>query len=110
MSAAATPLHLVGREKERQNIVDFLEGHVSKGTSGSLYVCGLPGTGKTATINEILGDYSDSLKVVLYPSAINLKTSLVLQINCMQVADPRSIYKVPLAGSHALERSEHDIF
>ena len=44
---------LSGRREEMDSIRSFLARHVKKQRPGSLFVTGPPGTGKTATINEI---------------------------------------------------------
>lgn len=63
LSASATPTQLICREHERDTISSFLKEHIKKGVSGSLYVCGKPGTGKSATVNEILQAMSQELSV-----------------------------------------------
>jgi Cdc6-like AAA superfamily ATPase len=45
---------LIGREAEVRRIQSFLDEHVSGGVGGSLYVCGGPGTGKTASVTHCL--------------------------------------------------------
>jgi origin recognition complex subunit 1 len=43
------------REKERKFIVDYIKrGLADKGSSSSLYISGMPGTGKTATTLEVI--------------------------------------------------------
>lgn len=50
------PTDMPGREKEIEEIRSFIEEHIEKGTSGSMYISGPPGTGKTASLNLILED------------------------------------------------------
>ena len=59
--AAKTKLHtstipdnLPCREKEFQEIYLFLQTHISNRTSGCMYISGVPGTGKTATVHEVV--------------------------------------------------------
>ena len=47
----ALPDRLVCRDHEMKAVNVFLDGHLQKKTSGSLYICGAPGTGKTAVIS-----------------------------------------------------------
>lgn len=47
---------ILGRTEERNYIVNFWKEHVLRRISGSLYVSGSPGTGKTALISEIMED------------------------------------------------------
>lgn len=48
---------------------------------GCLYISGPPGTGKSALLNEVLGDLENS------EVSINKAT-----INCMVIQDPKAIY------------------
>lgn len=50
----ATPSRLVGREMERKTIQTFWEEHAIIGKPGALYISGIPGTGKTAMLEEII--------------------------------------------------------
>ena len=47
---------LVGRDEEREQLHDFWERHVISKKSGSLYVSGAPGVGKSALLDELLTD------------------------------------------------------
>lgn len=73
--------NLPGRETEYSEIINFMETHLKNKTSGSLYVSGQPGTGKTACMSKILGseEYSQKFKKVY--------------INCTSVHSIGSIYK-----------------
>lgn len=73
--------NLPGRETEYAELIDFLETHLENKTSGSLYVSGQPGTGKTACMSKILHskEYSQKFKKVY--------------INCTSVPSIGSIYK-----------------
>ena len=57
----AKPDRLVGREREMETVNQFVRGHMTKKTAGSLYISGAPGTGKTAVLTHIL----DNVKVSL---------------------------------------------
>lgn len=71
--------NLPGRETEYAELIEFLETHHKNKTSGSLYVSGQPGTGKTACMSKILNskEYEVKFKKVY--------------INCTSVTG--SIYK-----------------
>lgn len=58
----AKPDRLVGREIEMETVNQFVRGHVTKKTAGSLYISGAPGTGKTAVLSHIL----DNVRVSIY--------------------------------------------
>lgn len=51
---AVLPEKVVEREKETAEINAFIADHITNRTSGSLYVSGAPGTGKTAVIKNLM--------------------------------------------------------
>ncbi|XP_053676355.1 cell division control protein 6 homolog [Anopheles nili] len=79
------PSDLVGklpeREKEYDELVAFVENILDSSGSGSLYISGPPGTGKTATLQRIVKHDSFTGK---------LKT---VYINCTAIKSVGSIYK-----------------
>lgn len=95
---------VVGREKERAAFERFLKGRFGlpaasssdainveldgASDSGCLYVCGLPGTGKTALVRSALADLRSDM---LAPR--------VAFVNCMSLSHPRLIFAKVL---HAL--------
>jgi len=50
--------NLIGRELEMNSIQNFLSKKINQKQSGSLYVAGVPGTGKTATITHIVSNFN----------------------------------------------------
>jgi len=51
----AIPDELPCREKEAEQIRDYITtGVANKGSSSSLYISGMPGTGKTATTLDVI--------------------------------------------------------
>ena len=51
----AIPDYLPCRDQERKTITEYINhGLKNKGSSSSLYISGMPGTGKTATTLEVL--------------------------------------------------------
>lgn len=48
------PIKLPGREKELDELQSFIRFHLDSKSSGSMYISGPPGTGKTASLNIIL--------------------------------------------------------
>ncbi|XP_055382672.1 cell division control protein 6 homolog isoform X2 [Condylostylus longicornis] len=72
---------LPGREKEFAELEQFLNQHIENETSGSLYVSGQPGTGKTACISKLL-------KCEKFSQKLNK-----VYINCTSISTVASIYK-----------------
>ena len=57
LSLATTPGSLPCREAERGKIYDFVEQAINEGSAcrgRSMYISGVPGTGKTATVREVI--------------------------------------------------------
>lgn len=48
------PTFMPGREREHEDLNEFIGGHLNNNTSGTLYISGPPGTGKTASLSIIL--------------------------------------------------------
>lgn len=72
---------LPGRETEFDELSSYINNIVATNGSGSLYISGAPGTGKTATLNKIIN--SDELK----------KKLKIVFINCTGISSIGSIYK-----------------
>lgn len=62
---SSTPSVLPGREIQLQRLRDFIFRHLKEKTSGSMYVSGPPGTGKSACLNSILKDSEVSYNILL---------------------------------------------
>lgn len=60
--ATGTPTTMVGREKEIEEMTTFLKTHFEIGKSGSMYIAGAPGTGKTASLKCIVSKMEVCLK------------------------------------------------
>ncbi|XP_018567920.1 cell division control protein 6 homolog [Anoplophora glabripennis] len=74
------PTDMPGREKELNELKEFIETHIENKTSGSLYISGPPGTGKTASLNIILQD--DIISSKLHK----------VYINCTGIKSANAIY------------------
>ncbi|KAF9586101.1 AAA ATPase [Lunasporangiospora selenospora] len=79
------PNRLVGRAAERETIRKFCEEHVLTTKSGSLYISGQPGTGKTALLKEVMRDMEPEMETLDH----EVKT---VTINCMAIQDPKLVY------------------
>lgn len=65
---------LPGREKEINELRDFIKTHIENKTAGSLYISGPPGTGKTASLNIILQDNDVSYKFFFLIQSLLINT------------------------------------
>uniref|UniRef100_A0A336MA70 Cell division control protein n=1 Tax=Culicoides sonorensis TaxID=179676 RepID=A0A336MA70_CULSO len=73
--------NLPGRESELKHLQELLDSHLDGEKSGSLYISGQPGTGKTASLMKIMN--TDK-----YKSRVK-----ILYINCTSISSAGSIYK-----------------
>ncbi|XP_066138337.1 cell division control protein 6 homolog [Euwallacea fornicatus] len=78
------PNDMPGREKEIAEIKEFIRGHIEEKSSGSIYISGPPGTGKTASLNLILeSEYvlSQVHKIYINCTAIKSATAVYSRLN-----------------------------
>lgn len=70
---------LPGREEKLTSLQKYLSEHLDKGTSGSLYISGPPGTGKTACLFKIMqqSDIKSKFKVV-YINCTSMKSAAAI--------------------------------
>nr|XP_039268452.1 cell division control protein 6 homolog [Styela clava] len=81
---SSVPDVLVGREDEIQKISQFISYGVTNQKSGSLYISGAPGTGKSACLMKVLNN--DKI------TNASAKKSVVISINCMSMRNSTAIY------------------
>lgn len=77
--------HVVGRNEERNTIEQFLNKRLETRGKGALYLSGLPGTGKSALLSEVIE------KRVKYYQSTGLVVK-VASINCMTVENASDIF------------------
>jgi origin recognition complex subunit 1 len=86
LDPACIPSELPCRNEEKQYIRDFITSSLESGGSAtSLYISGMPGTGKTATTLEIIHDLKKSK---VYPAFKFIK------VNGMSLSSPQHIYTI----------------
>lgn len=71
---------IIGRKSEISNLTDQISFFIDKHESGSIYISGSPGTGKTAVTLHVVQNFK------------NLKQCDSIYINCMQLGVPSEIY------------------
>ncbi|KAI4467685.1 cell division control protein 6-related [Holotrichia oblita] len=73
------------RGKEYENIFNFLEGKLLDGCGGCMYISGVPGTGKTATVTDVLRKLEEKCRKTI-PDFQSVS------INGMKLSEPRQSY------------------
>ncbi|NWR62744.1 ORC1 protein, partial [Bucorvus abyssinicus] len=86
LHVSAVPESLPCREEEFQDIYNFVESKLLDGTGGCMYISGVPGTGKTATVHEVIRCLQQAAEDDDLPSF------QFVEINGMKLTDPHQAY------------------
>ncbi|XP_068809258.1 origin recognition complex subunit 1 isoform X2 [Struthio camelus] len=86
LHVSAIPESLPCREEEFQDIYNFVESKLIDGTGGCMYISGVPGTGKTATVHEVIRCLQQAAENDELPSF------QFIEINGMKLTDPHQAY------------------
>ncbi|KFV58501.1 Origin recognition complex subunit 1 [Tyto alba] len=86
LHVSAVPESLPCREEEFQDIYNFVESKLIDGTGGCMYISGVPGTGKTATVHEVISSLQQAAENDDLPSF------QFVEINGMKLTDPHQAY------------------
>ncbi|KAM9848832.1 origin recognition complex subunit 1 [Aulostomus maculatus] len=86
LHVSSVPESLPCREQEFQDIYSFVESKIIDGTGGCMYISGVPGTGKTATVHEVMRCLQHAADMDEIPSFH------FIEINGMKMTDPHQAY------------------
>nr|XP_012149856.1 PREDICTED: cell division control protein 6 homolog isoform X2 [Megachile rotundata] len=98
---SSVPENLPGREMELQQLQDFMTEHLKNERSGSLYVSGPPGTGKTACLSKLMlkPEFKSQFKVV-YVNCTTMKSATTIYAKIIQelgLSTPKTVKDKKLA-------------
>eukprot|EP00914_Ancora_sagittata_P031515 GHVO01063863.1.p1 GENE.GHVO01063863.1~~GHVO01063863.1.p1 ORF type:complete len:557 (+),score=78.86 GHVO01063863.1:336-2006(+) len=80
------PQMLMCRDNEWDRIYNFLEGPLkNKKSGGALYISGMPGTGKTATVTAVISDLQSDAKIPDFTC---------VTINGMDLPNANAVYRI----------------
>ncbi|KAF2189770.1 P-loop containing nucleoside triphosphate hydrolase protein, partial [Zopfia rhizophila CBS 207.26] len=110
LHVSSVPTALPCREEEFALVYSHLEAAITDGSGSCIYISGTPGTGKTATVREVVAQLQASVQ------AEELDDFIFVEINGMKVTDPHQSYSLlwqalrgdRVSPSHALELLEHE--
>lgn len=110
LHVSSVPAALPCREEEFSTVYSHLEAAITDGTGSCIYISGTPGTGKTATVREVVAQLHASVQ------AEELDDFIFVEINGMKVTDPHQSYSLlwqalrgdRVSPSHALELLERE--
>uniref|UniRef100_A0ABD2XF80 Origin recognition complex subunit 1 n=1 Tax=Trichogramma kaykai TaxID=54128 RepID=A0ABD2XF80_9HYME len=86
LHVSVLPKSLPCRETEFNDIYSFLHARLSDGSGGCIYISGVPGTGKTATVNEVIRCLKKSM------TTGKLDDFNFVEINGMKLSKPQQAY------------------
>jgi origin recognition complex subunit 1 len=110
LHVSSVPAALPCREEEFATVYGELEAAITDGSGSCIYISGTPGTGKTATVREVVAQLQASVL------AEELDDFIFVEINGMKVTDPHQSYSLlwqalhddRVSPSHALELLERE--
>ncbi|XP_029639038.1 origin recognition complex subunit 1-like [Octopus sinensis] len=86
LHVSAVPESLPCREKEFADIYSFVESKILDGTGGCMYISGVPGTGKTATVQEVIRNLREAAE------AGDIGMFRYIELNGMKLTEPHQAY------------------
>jgi origin recognition complex subunit 1 len=110
LHVSSVPAALPCREEEFSTVYAHLEAAITDGSGSCIYISGTPGTGKTATVREVVAQLQASVQ------AEEMDDFIFVEINGMKVTDPHQSYSLlwqalhndRVSPSHALELLERE--
>ncbi|KAK4230710.1 P-loop containing nucleoside triphosphate hydrolase protein [Podospora fimiseda] len=88
LHVASVPTSLPCRESEYSLVYSHLEAAITDGTGTCIYISGTPGTGKTATVREVVSHLDAAVR------ADELDDFIFVEINGMKITDPHQSYSL----------------
>lgn len=110
LHVSAVPSSLPCRTTEFETVYSYLHQAIAEGSGTCIYISGTPGTGKTATVREVVASLHQA---VLQDELDGFN---FVEINGMKVTDPHQSYALlwealkgdRVSPGHALELLEHE--
>lgn len=88
LHVASVPTSLPCREAEFSLVYSHLEAAITDGMGTCIYISGTPGTGKTATVREVVSRLDEAV------TADELDDFIFVEINGMKITDPHQAYSL----------------
>ncbi|XP_060062194.1 origin recognition complex subunit 1 [Erinaceus europaeus] len=86
LHVSVVPESLPCREQEFQDIYNFVESKLLDHTGGCMYISGVPGTGKTATVHEVIHCLQQAAQTNDVPPF------QYIEVNGMKLTEPHQVY------------------
>ncbi|KAI2463655.1 P-loop containing nucleoside triphosphate hydrolase protein [Annulohypoxylon bovei var. microspora] len=88
LHVASVPSSLPCRESEFSLVYSHLEAAITDGSGACIYISGTPGTGKTATVREVVSKLDEAVR------SDELDDFIFVEINGMKITDPHQSYSM----------------
>lgn len=88
LHVASVPTSLPCRESEFSLVYSHLEAAITDGMGTCIYISGTPGTGKTATVREVVSRLDEAVR------SDELDDFIFVEINGMKITDPHQAYSL----------------
>ncbi|KAI0599300.1 ATPase [Biscogniauxia sp. FL1348] len=88
LHVASVPTSLPCRESEFSVVYSHLEAAITDGSGACIYISGTPGTGKTATVREVVSRLDDAVR------SDELDDFIFVEINGMKITDAHQAYSL----------------
>lgn len=88
LHVASVPTSLPCREAEFSLVYSHLEAAITDGSGSCIYISGTPGTGKTATVREVVSRLDEAVR------SDELDDFIFVEINGMKITDPHQSYSL----------------
>lgn len=110
LHVSSVPASLPCRDNEFSTVYTYLHSAITSGNGACLYISGTPGTGKTATVREVIAQLHSAVL------SSELDDFNFVEINGMKVTDPHQSYALlwealkgdRVSPSHALSLLSHE--
>ncbi|KAB8238897.1 origin recognition complex subunit 1 [Aspergillus alliaceus] len=110
LHVSTVPSSLPCRKAEFETVYNHLSAAIMEGTGTCIYISGTPGTGKTATVREVVAQLNSAVL------AEEMDDFIFVEINGMKVTDPHQSYSLlwealkgdRVSPSHALDLLERE--
>ncbi|KAJ5656045.1 ATPase AAA-type core [Penicillium longicatenatum] len=110
LHVSTVPESLPCRKNEFNEVYNHLSAAIMEGTGACIYISGTPGTGKTATVREVVAQLNGAVE------AEEMDDFIFCEINGMKITDPHQAYSMlwkelkgdRVSPSHALDLLEQE--
>ncbi|EWC43986.1 hypothetical protein DRE_01338 [Drechslerella stenobrocha 248] len=88
LHVSSVPDSLPCREAEFETVYTHLHDAITTGSGSCIYISGTPGTGKTATVREVIGHLQGQVE------EDEIEDFIFIEINGMKITDPHQSYSL----------------